>query len=273
MEEEMEQKMAKPLKTSFEGWRYAHYFDFIARKEKNVTVKCKLCPGQKQLSTAANTTSNLSKHLQRQHANIKLVAKDPRTLSDAEDKLTPAKQPRFVPAYIVEEMLLVSTVESPSFRNILSEIQVRRSGRPPSDRKTFASYLDQCHVEIETELKKTSESLEYVSTIADIWTSHNKSRLGIKAFTERLYQFLKEYCTVMQPLTVALDLQGEDNCYYGSLLPVLEILMSETLALQNRLSRMTAGLPNAILQTIKTRFGSVLDSKDALLAAVTLPKF
>lgn len=61
----------------------------------------------------------------------------------------------------------------------------------------------------------------------------------------------------MKPLTVALDtLQGEDNCYYGSLLPTLEILMSKTLA-----------------QAIKTRFASVLDSEEALLAAVTLPKF
>lgn len=73
-------KMAAPLKTSFEGWRYTHYFEFVARKYDNVTVKCKLCPGQKQLSTAVNTTSNISKHLQRQHANIKLVAKDPVTL-------------------------------------------------------------------------------------------------------------------------------------------------------------------------------------------------
>ena len=106
---------------------YAHYFVLVARKDKNVTVQCTLCPRQKHLSTAANTTSNLSKHLQRQHANSRLVAKDPRTLSDtdADKRLplpllpTPAKQPRLdfqqqvtkaeinrlVAAYIVEEML------------------------------------------------------------------------------------------------------------------------------------------------------------------------
>jgi len=38
------------------GWRYAHYFEFVRRKDRNVTVRCKLCPGQKLLSTAANTT-------------------------------------------------------------------------------------------------------------------------------------------------------------------------------------------------------------------------
>ena len=85
-------------------------------------VQCTLCPCRKHLSTAANTTSNLSKHLQ--HANSRLVAKDSRTLSDADtDKMlllpTSAKQPRLdfqqqvtkaeinrlVAAYIVEEML------------------------------------------------------------------------------------------------------------------------------------------------------------------------
>lgn len=75
------------------------------------------------------------------------------------------------------------------------------------------------------------------------------SRLEIKVFTECEYQYLKEYCTVMKPLTVALDIwQGEDNCYYGSLLPTLEILMSKTLALQNGHSRMTADLPHVKVQ-------------------------
>ncbi|KAI4805934.1 hypothetical protein KUCAC02_010527, partial [Chaenocephalus aceratus] len=99
------------------------------------------------------------------------------------------------------------------------------------------------------------------------------TRLDIRAPTEREHLFLKEYCSVLKPLTVALDiLQGEDNCYYGSLLPTLETLMSRTLALQNGLSRMTANLPGVIVQAIKTRFAPVLESSEALLAALTLPK-
>ena len=40
---------------------------------------------------------------------------------------------------------------------------------------------------------------------------------GLKAITDREYQFLREYCTGMKSLTVALDiLQGEDNCFYGT---------------------------------------------------------
>ncbi|CAM4635836.1 unnamed protein product [Leuciscus chuanchicus] len=100
------------------------------------------------------------------------------------------------------------------------------------------------------------------------------SRLSVKGFTEREYQFLKDYCAVSKPLAAALDiLQGEDDCYYGTLLPTLEILMSKLLALKDGLSQMTAGMPGAIVQAIKDRFASVLDSKDALMAAATMPKF
>ncbi|KAL3052984.1 hypothetical protein OYC64_005503 [Pagothenia borchgrevinki] len=118
---------------TFEGWRYAHYFEFVRRIDRNVTVRCKLCPGQKLLSTAVNTTSNLNKHLQRTHAKVKLIAKDPRTQSEdvvsappptlKRHKLefggpvTKAEMDRLVASFIVEVMLPICTVESPSHRS------------------------------------------------------------------------------------------------------------------------------------------------------------
>ncbi|CAI5694081.1 unnamed protein product [Oreochromis niloticus] len=99
------------------------------------------------------------------------------------------------------------------------------------------------------------------------------TQFGIKCFTDREYLFLKEYCIMLKPLTVALDiLQGEENCYFGILLPTLEILMSRTLALQDEL-KLTASLPDIIVKAIKVRFSSMMDNKEALLAAVTLLKF
>ncbi|KAI9518691.1 hypothetical protein NQZ68_035082 [Dissostichus eleginoides] len=61
------------------SWNIKHLdvSEFVRRIDRNVTVRCKLCPGQKLLSTAVNTTSNLNKHLQRTHAKVKLIAKDP----------------------------------------------------------------------------------------------------------------------------------------------------------------------------------------------------
>ena len=58
---------------TFEGWRYSRYFKLVETKGVNVR-----CPGQKHLSTAVYSTVNLTKHLKGKHANMKLVAQDPR---------------------------------------------------------------------------------------------------------------------------------------------------------------------------------------------------
>uniref|UniRef100_A0A3B3B5W3 HAT C-terminal dimerisation domain-containing protein n=1 Tax=Oryzias melastigma TaxID=30732 RepID=A0A3B3B5W3_ORYME len=94
------------------------------------------------------------------------------------------------------------------------------------------------------------------------------NKLGIKCFNEKEYQFMHEYCIAMKPLTAALDILQGDECPYGALLPTLEILMMKSLSLKDLLT-MTADLPDAI----QTRFSIVLDNKDALLAAISCPKF
>ena len=56
---------------------------------------------------------------------------------------------------------------------------------------------------------------------------------------------------VMKPLTIALDiLQGEDNCFHGTLLPTLETLMFKTLDLKSGL-QILVDLPEAIV-TVRT---------------------
>ncbi|KAL7859594.1 hypothetical protein SRHO_G00147410 [Serrasalmus rhombeus] len=96
---------------------------------------------------------------------------------------------------------------------------------------------------------------------------------GLKAITDQEYQFLREYCTVMKPLTVALDiLQGEDNCFYGTLLPTLETLITKTLDLKTGL-QILGDLPEAVVKAIKARFAEMLQSETAVLAVVTLPRF
>ncbi|KAF7690687.1 hypothetical protein HF521_012491 [Silurus meridionalis] len=72
---------------------------------------------------------------------------------------------------------------------------------------------------------------------------------------------------------MALDiLQGEDYCFYGTLQPTLEILMAKILALKDGLSPMMADLI-LDLNLIAQGLAPSCDSDEALLAAVTLPKF
>ncbi|KAL1252091.1 hypothetical protein QQF64_019887 [Cirrhinus molitorella] len=138
-------------KASFDGWRFSHYFEYVQRKENNLTVKCTLCPGRKLLSTACNSTSNLKKHLERQHGHI--VAKRRSDMNEQppkqqklsiEHKVLPTSKSeinKLVASYVVEEMLPLSTVESLSFRNIISKIPIAGTDQPFSDVLDSASLL------------------------------------------------------------------------------------------------------------------------------------
>lgn len=92
---------------------------------------------------------------------------------------------------------------------------------------------------------------EAVSRITEIPMNELNSlctKLGVKCFNDKEYQFLHEYCIAMKPLTAALDILQGDNCSYGALLPTLEVLMAKTLTLKDTLSRMTADLPDVIVK-------------------------
>ncbi|XP_049428832.1 uncharacterized protein LOC125886567 [Epinephelus fuscoguttatus] len=188
---------------TFTRWRYKHYFKFVEIKGRNVHVKYNLCPRAKILSTS---NSNLLKHKTTAHSTTKLVAKNPTAETDDErpstsskdgQGATAAKQQKLdfsappktttqtelyalVDRYVVENMLPLSTVESDSFRAITAKIPVKAGVRTPC-RKTFSKYLVAEYTKMNTELKKTFEELEFLSTTADIWTAHNKGYIGVTA--------------------------------------------------------------------------------------------
>ena len=100
------------------------------------------------------------------------------------------------------------------------------------------------------------------------------TRMGVRSFVEREIVFLKEYCSVLKPLARGLDiLQGEDNCFYGTLLPTLETIIKKTKALIPQLSSTTVGLVYIIESSIKQHFTRAFESESAIVAAITLPKF
>ena len=155
---------AAELQPSFSAWRYSHYFTFVEHKEKNVLVKCKLClGGSKILSTAQNSNSNLLKHLQKQHAGTKQVAKT--TDPDSSDATPPPpKQQRLdfnqgtasqgkvdkaIARYVVEHNAgyfysWVTRFQGASKHDTMSG---RHMGR-----KTFPNYLEKEYTKMESEL-------------------------------------------------------------------------------------------------------------------------
>uniref|UniRef100_A0A3B3SK52 BED-type domain-containing protein n=1 Tax=Paramormyrops kingsleyae TaxID=1676925 RepID=A0A3B3SK52_9TELE len=190
------ERLPEGEKGAFYSWKYKHYFKFVETKGKNIVVQCVLCAGDKRFSTAKSSTSNLSKHLKGQHSHsaVRLVEKAGSVPDTDSDSSFPAtKQLRLdfssqlvsgenlkklVAAYIVEEMLPISTVDSPSFRGLIDKIPTRNNARLPQ-RKTFSNYLDKEYATMEANLRAALQAVNFVSTTADIWTSHNKSYMGV----------------------------------------------------------------------------------------------
>lgn len=192
-------------KIAFSNWKHRHHFTLVEVKGNNVYVKCKICPGNKVLSTSVTSNSNLTKHLTSTHHGTPLTANPPPshdggTASEDEggDGRPTLKQAvlnfggqalvsktelnKLVARYVVENMLPLSTVESESFRALIAKIPSRgRETSTPLCRKTFSAYIDAEYDKMNVELKHTFEELRYISTTADIWTAHNKSYIGVTA--------------------------------------------------------------------------------------------
>ena len=100
------------------------------------------------------------------------------------------------------------------------------------------------------------------------------TRLDLRCFSERELSFLKEYHKVLKPLARGLDiLQGEDNCFYGTLLPTLETILKKVRAMKSEISSTTLGLAICIEDSIQQRFSRVFESRNAILSAISHPKF
>ena len=100
------------------------------------------------------------------------------------------------------------------------------------------------------------------------------TRMELRCFSDKEITFLNEYCTVLKPLARGLDiLQGEDDCFFGTLLPTLETIIKKIKVVKPNLSSMTTGLVDCIDNAIEHRFRNIFESNDCILAAVVLPKF
>lgn len=142
---------------TFSRWAYAHYFNFMKNKDmRNIIVNCTLCAKPKELSTPQNSTSNLTKHLQRCHRNMKLARKQAEEESGDKTKqpkltffrseiLQPQEVRRLVAEYVVEDMLPLSTVESPAFRKIVSKIPVATSSKDEKVSKAKVTIAQHIH--------------------------------------------------------------------------------------------------------------------------------
>ena len=77
----------------------------------------------------------------------------------------------------------------------------------------------------------------------------------------------------MKPITKALGiLQSEKNAYMGWLLPILYELLSKMEKVKQSTPYCKV-LSSAIIDGIKTRFGSMMEDEKLIAAAILIPKF
>ena len=168
---------------------------------KNRTKPCELTVHCVQLQRShcllLITTSNLKKHFETVHKTTKLEAKDHGDESrkrkrESDDVGEPSQQKkqrvllnrslpsptiirRLISEFVVEDVLPLSTVESPAFRKLISGIS---SAQVP-DRQSFTQHLDKAYDEMERKVKESLENIDSASTTADVWTAHNRSYFGM----------------------------------------------------------------------------------------------
>lgn len=107
--------------------------------------------------------------------------------------------------------------------------------------------------------------------------------LGIQnqMFKESELDYLSDYCKVLEPLARAIDiLQGDQNTFFGYLLPCLGSLHKKLTRIQIEIDHKNIIRPllDACVSGLLKRFAVYFDfssteAKEAVIAAVTLPQF
>ena len=196
----------KGVKTAtFYGWKYRHYFIVTEEGENNLQARCTLCtPSKKPLSSARNTTSNFKKHLDTVHKttaleeierdaendsctlkwkkndeDVEIVASQAKRqcVLVSKSPISIAKARSLISEYVIEDILPLSTIESPAFRKLVSSISSAQVSLP--DRKSFTAHLDKAFDMMDQRVKSTLDRVDFVCTTADVWTAHNKSFFGM----------------------------------------------------------------------------------------------
>ena len=110
--------------------------------------------------------------------------------------------------------------------------------------------------------------------------------LDLPAFEKKELRFLKEYQMILKPLADLINrLQGQNNCYYGCLIPELRTCESKVKKLDTTVLEFCSPMADELLKSLKRRFGDVLSqergpnglfsetAEHAMIATISHPRF
>ena len=100
---------------------------------------------------------------------------------------------------------------------------------------------------------------------------------GLQPFTPIEFDLIKEYCEVMTPVAMALDvLRGEEYAYTGGLLPTIYSVQSILRSLKTRTDKpikYTKAVIIKLLDALDNRFGHLFEEEDLILGTAFSPVF
>lgn len=134
------------------------------------------------------------------------------------------------------------------------------------------------HFDCVSELLKYDDSAEAESnTLNKLLVVTQTNKFLYSSFTRPELTYLKEYVMVMKPIAGGLDfLQGDQNCFYGQLLPTLLATREKLQNLQRDDSfLMLKGIAKKVSEAFTERFEKFinLDDQLSLLATVSHPSY
>uniref|UniRef100_A0A8D0D640 BED-type domain-containing protein n=1 Tax=Sander lucioperca TaxID=283035 RepID=A0A8D0D640_SANLU len=143
----------------------------------------------------------------------------------------------------------------------------------------IAAKISQIHAEFQIQGKVSATVELRVSCIEKLMSLTESQLNGIcdQLKVTKLHpqetMFLKEYTAILKPLAYSINLlQGEKNCYFGYIVPTILSLKAK-LAEKLTQVQFSTHILSAVIKAIDTRFGQVLASHEARMAASTIPKF
>lgn len=132
----------------------------------------------------------------------------------------------------------------------------------------------------ETRWNALFDSLSQINKIKEKSIELNRA-LGLKynSFTISENNYIDEYLSCVKPLSQALDiLQGDENVYYGMVLPTI-LCLQRKLRLMNGENLVNCkAIRNSLLESIEKRFCNILnfntiEAENAAIAAFSYPQF
>nr|AFC96943.1 putative transposase [Carassius auratus] len=181
-------------------WPYLReFFSFSGVNKDSFKMKCVLClPLNKEISAFKSSPSNLRKHIERMHPNYlknysKLTAQKRKigTSTHASsskqlkvDSVFPVKHVspvtvnKAILRYIIQGLHPFSTVDLPSFKELISALQ---PGISVITRPTLRSKIAEAALIMKQKVTAAMSEVEWIATTTDCWTARRKSFIGVTA--------------------------------------------------------------------------------------------